>query len=102
MDKTRLTVRMPPALAEQAAVIAEYQGQTMNAFIVQAVRNWTDYQLKRLAPSGPPSGDPAPSSPPASARSSPAPSVPKVGPNQPCPCGSGQKYKRCHGKLAAA
>lgn len=23
--------------------------------------------------------------------------VPKVGRNQPCPCGSGKKYKRCHG-----
>ncbi len=25
---------------------------------------------------------------------------PKVGRNQPCPCGSGKKYKACHGKLA--
>jgi preprotein translocase subunit SecA len=25
---------------------------------------------------------------------------PKVGRNDPCPCGSGQKYKHCHGKLA--
>ncbi len=24
--------------------------------------------------------------------------VPKVGRNQPCPCGSGEKYKDCHGK----
>jgi hypothetical protein len=24
--------------------------------------------------------------------------IPKVGRNQPCPCGSGQKYKRCHGR----
>ena len=23
----------------------------------------------------------------------------KVGRNDPCPCGSGQKYKQCHGKL---
>jgi len=23
----------------------------------------------------------------------------KVGRNEPCPCGSGQKYKQCHGKL---
>jgi len=27
---------------------------------------------------------------------------PKVGRNQPCPCGSGKKYKNCHGKEAAA
>ena len=25
---------------------------------------------------------------------------PKVGRNSPCPCGSGKKYKQCHGKLA--
>jgi preprotein translocase subunit SecA len=24
----------------------------------------------------------------------------KVGRNEPCPCGSGQKFKHCHGKLA--
>ena len=26
--------------------------------------------------------------------------VPRVGRNDPCPCGSGDKYKNCHGKLA--
>ncbi len=25
-------------------------------------------------------------------------SLPEVGRNDPCPCGSGKKYKRCHGK----
>ena len=29
-----------------------------------------------------------------------APDLPKVGRNDPCPCGSGKKYKACHGKLA--
>jgi preprotein translocase subunit SecA len=24
----------------------------------------------------------------------------KIGRNDPCPCGSGKKYKQCHGKLA--
>ena len=28
--------------------------------------------------------------------------APKVGRNDPCPCGSGRKYKRCHGLEAAA
>jgi hypothetical protein len=27
----------------------------------------------------------------------PAPRVAKAGPNSPCPCGSGKKYKKCHG-----
>jgi len=26
--------------------------------------------------------------------------VPRVGRNEPCPCGSGKKYKQCHGKLS--
>jgi preprotein translocase subunit SecA len=31
----------------------------------------------------------------------PVPSaVPRVGRNDPCPCGSGKKYKQCHGRLA--
>jgi preprotein translocase subunit SecA len=25
---------------------------------------------------------------------------PKVGRNDPCPCGSGKKYKKCHGDVA--
>lgn len=25
----------------------------------------------------------------------------KVGPNEPCPCGSGKKYKKCHGSITA-
>jgi preprotein translocase subunit SecA len=30
----------------------------------------------------------------------PGDQVPKVGRNDPCPCGSGKKYKQCHGKIA--
>ena len=26
--------------------------------------------------------------------------LPKVGRNDPCPCGSGKKYKKCHGTAA--
>lgn len=33
------------------------------------------------------------------ARSSAADELPKVGRNDPCPCGSGKKYKHCHGAL---
>ena len=32
--------------------------------------------------------------------SAPGADVPKVGRNDPCPCGSGKKYKQCHGRLA--
>ncbi len=30
----------------------------------------------------------------------PVEAMPKVGRNDPCPCGSGKKYKQCHGKLS--
>ena len=30
----------------------------------------------------------------------PAEALPKVGRNDPCPCGSGKKYKQCHGRLS--
>jgi len=30
----------------------------------------------------------------------PADAYAKVGRNDPCPCGSGKKYKQCHGKLS--
>jgi preprotein translocase subunit SecA len=41
---------------------------------------------------------------PGSAPAAPAPFVRgdrKVGRNEPCPCGSGKKYKQCHGSLSA-
>ncbi len=41
----------------------------------------------------PPEDAPAPGSQPVQA-------APKVGRNDPCPCGSGKKYKQCHGKLS--
>jgi preprotein translocase subunit SecA len=25
---------------------------------------------------------------------------PKIGRNEPCPCGSGKKYKHCHGQIS--
>jgi preprotein translocase subunit SecA len=43
---------------------------------------------------------------PAAADAAPTPQMPvhrdapKVGRNDPCPCGSGKKYKQCHGRLA--
>jgi preprotein translocase subunit SecA len=48
-------------------------------------------------------GGPAPSSGPLASGPSEQPVVRdgrKVGRNEPCPCGSGKKYKHCHGQLA--
>ena len=42
-------------------------------------------------------GDGIPQGPPAQQRSQPVRAEHKVGRNDPCPCGSGKKYKNCHG-----
>ncbi len=44
-----------------------------------------------------PQGEPEPASEPE--RATFVRNQPKVGRNEPCPCGSGKKYKQCHGKL---
>ncbi|MFM7497258.1 MAG: SEC-C metal-binding domain-containing protein, partial [Bacteroidota bacterium] len=51
-----------------------------------------DYGPGTAAPAGPsaPAAQPAP--PP------PLRVGPKIGRNDPCPCGSGRKFKACHGK----
>ncbi|MGH9167665.1 MAG: SEC-C metal-binding domain-containing protein, partial [Acidimicrobiia bacterium] len=36
----------------------------------------------------------------ATGRLSPGKAKEKVGRNAPCPCGSGKKYKKCHGAAA--
>ncbi len=47
----------------------------------------------------------APGAPPGTGPSAPQPAQPfvrdgrKVGRNEPCPCGSGKKYKQCHGRI---
>ncbi|HRE19155.1 MAG TPA: SEC-C metal-binding domain-containing protein, partial [Rhodocyclaceae bacterium] len=38
--------------------------------------------------------------PPAAAPLPPLQATQKIGRNDPCPCGSGKKYKQCHGKLS--
>ena len=52
-------------------------------------RSMPDEGLSQELPSAPANPFPKPS---------PQVSGPKVGRNDPCPCGSGRKYKKCHGK----
>jgi preprotein translocase subunit SecA len=48
-----------------------------------------------LAPTPPAPAAPGPPRPDTFVRE-----LPKVGRNDPCPCGSGKKYKQCHGRLS--
>lgn len=94
-DKTRLTVRLPPPLADEATTMAETMGVSLNAFLTLAVRNWVSYQKRFM------SSTPSPPRPPPEAPMKPVAGrepMPKVGRNDPCPCGSGRKWKHCHGK----
>ena len=57
-------------------------------------------QFNHAAASNPMGGDSQGGQPDASAAKAPfVRSQRKVGRNEPCPCGSGKKYKQCHGKL---
>ncbi|MDP2368948.1 preprotein translocase subunit SecA [Rhodoferax sp.] len=89
VTKTLMTVRIQSAeQLEQAAVDMEERAEAIANVTYTAptesgeVEVTTDEASRRLAKSGA------------------AVAVARVGRNDPCPCGSGKKYKQCHGKLA--
>lgn len=111
-ETVKFNLRLPADLHAEAAELAKSSGLSLNAFVLLALRNWTDYQsgkrsqraTARPAPARRPQATaatprPAPAKPAIEART-PA-SFPKVGRNDPCPCGSGLKFKRCHGGAPA-
>ena len=65
---------------------------------ISEMEGWHCFQSPRPSPSPSPSPPPEPS--PSSSQVTPRPAPPpkKVGRNDPCPCGSGRKYKHCCGK----
>lgn len=94
-DTTKLNLRMPATDRTEAAALAEGMGLSLNAYILLAVRNANVYRaqqavkFQRAAVSR-------------QRQAAASRDVPKVAANQPCPCGSGKKYKRCHGGPAMA
>ncbi len=81
--------------AEVAAMEAEQQ-----RLAARAALEFHHAEVSGFAPE-PVAADPA--ALPAAVAAAMAPTVregPKVGRNDPCPCGSGKKYKQCHGRLA--
>lgn len=99
-EVVKLNVRLEPELRESAAVVAKAMGMSLNSFIVQATKDAVRYHYGRLTSQRRPSMAEVPQHVDAVFEGL-APvrqQVPRVGANQPCPCGSGQKYKRCHGQ----
>ena len=81
--------------AEVAAMEAEQQ-----RLAARAALEFHHAEVSGFAPE-PVAADPA--ALPAAVAAAMSPTVregPKVGRNDPCPCGSGKKYKQCHGRLA--
>ncbi|MEO1688171.1 MAG: SEC-C metal-binding domain-containing protein, partial [Pseudomonadota bacterium] len=104
------TALIAPALARREAAmrLAALQAAGLTAEAEAAAAAMSEALEPALegagAPAPRPAAEPAPAPRPAAARS-PAldPDDPstwgKVGRNEPCPCGSGKKYKHCHGAL---
>jgi len=57
-----------------------------------------DYSKYRTEKDGPTSNAPTPNAAPAERHMEPIRAEQRVGRNDPCPCGSGKKFKQCHGK----
>lgn len=90
LERSKLNLRLPADLYAEAASLAQAQGISLNAFLTLGVRNWVAYQRRGMqAPTRP--APPAVEDPTRPAVSG------KVGRNDPCPCGSGRKWKVCHG-----
>ncbi len=78
-------------------------GKPMEGAVRSGIRQIAHEVLRTLVPGYPPRHGfhVAPESPP---MTTPTPKpqvgvlVPKVRRNEPCPCGSGKKYKKCHGR----
>lgn len=95
MTATRITFRLPADLAREATAQAQAAGISLNAWLTLAARSWVTYKRREFqhVPAHP-----------VDHRRRPAPAEavsrewPKVGRNDPCPCGSGRKWKACHGK----
>ena len=87
MEVTRMlmTVRIQSQdqVAQAAAALEEQGGGLVNVTYTHPNDDGSVSTEAAIAAAALPSGD-----------------VPKVGRNDPCPCGSGKKYKSCHGKLA--
>jgi preprotein translocase subunit SecA len=78
-----------PGIAEAVAVSSERQREAQSAVqdFTRNVHRKKEKEMSELQMAG--SGTPAPKAQVIAG--------PKVGRNDPCPCGSGKKYKKCHG-----
>ena len=89
--------------SEQIAKLQDAAREAMQRLLGAQARTQATGQASGLAP-GQATGQAgqAASGQPATQEAPREKQVPRVGKNDPCPCGSGKLYRRCHGKDAAA
>ena len=86
VTKILMTVRIESAQQlDEAAQALEAKGETLSNVTYTAPTETGEPETVSLADLGLPQASAA---------------MPRVGRNEPCPCGSGKKFKQCHGKLA--
>ena len=86
VTKILMTVRIESAQQlDEAAQALEAKGETLSNLTYTAPTETGEPETVSLADLGLPQASAA---------------MPRVGRNEPCPCGSGKKFKHCHGKLA--
>ncbi len=86
VTKILMTVRIQSAeQLDEAAQALEAKGETLSNLTYTAPTETGEPETVSLADLGLPQASAA---------------MPRVGRNEPCPCGSGKKFKQCHGKLA--
>lgn len=99
------TLRFPDPLKAEALAYADALGVSFNALCAIALRDYLDARKPKPAALPVKVGPQARAEPARVSGSLPEAKggkpVPRVGAKQPCPCGSGEKYKRCHGKPGA-
>lgn len=91
-SKLKINLRTTSELRERCQRLADREQISLNVLLVRAVENYLPFR-ERIVDQEDRKRARAALSAGKAIRSE----VPKVGANQACPCGSGQKYRRCHG-----
>jgi len=93
-SKRAFNLRLLDPLRDRSQKVADLQGVSLNSFIVTAIENYLPYaekgvryQLREAVKRDRELAE----------AQALAAKVSKVGANQRCPCGSGKKYRHCHG-----
>lgn len=101
-SKVACSLRLDPRLRRYLDVIADQRQLSFNSLVASTLAQYFRFDPRRAGRGG--GGDSeevvareSPPAPPANV----AGIVAKVGRNAPCPCGSGRKYKHCHGASAS-